>query len=206
MSSPIRRLVLVLGDQLGLDSPSLAGLDPAHDRVLMIEAPGEARWVWSHKARIALFIAAMRHCRDALRERGLVVEYIGLEDSDEPTLVGRLAEQLRRLRPEQLCLLEPGEWRLQQDITAAAGEAGVPLRVLDDPHFVCSRADFARWAARYRKTDKSSLRMEYFYRDMRRRHRVLLDATDSDQPEGGQWNYDADNRKGYPKGDRKSVV
>ena len=200
MSGPIRRLVLVLGDQLGLDSPALAGLDPEHDRVVMIEAPGEARWVWSHKARIALFIAAMRHCRDALRERGLVVEYIGLEDSDEPTLVGRLAEQLRRLRPEQLCLLEPGEWRLQQDITAAALEAGVPLRVLDDPHFVCSRADFAHWAGKYRKTDKSSLRMEYFYRDMRRRHRVLLDATDSDQPEGGQWNYDADNRKGYPKG------
>jgi len=200
MSHPVRQLVLVLGDQLGLDSPALAELDPSQDRVLMIEAPGEARWVWSHKARIALFIAAMRHCRDALRERGLVVEYIGLEDSDEPTLVGRLAEQLQRLRPEGLSLLEPGEWRLQQDITGAAREAGVPLRLIEDPHFLCSRADFARWAGKYRKTDKSSLRMEYFYRDMRRRHRVLLDATDADQPEGGQWNYDADNRKGYPKG------
>ena len=99
MSHPVRQLVLVLGDQLGLDSPALAGLDPLQDRVLMIEAPGEARWVWSHKARIALFIAAMRHCRDALRERGFVVEYIGLEDSDEPTLVGRLAAQLQRLEP-----------------------------------------------------------------------------------------------------------
>ena len=146
MSHPVRQLVLVLGDQLGLDNPALAGLDPSQDRVLMIEAPGEARWVWSHKARIALFIAAMRHCRDALRGRGLVVEYIGLEDSDEPTLVGRLAAQLQRLQPEGLSLLEPGEWRLQQDITDAAREAGVPLRLIEDPHFLTSRADFARWA------------------------------------------------------------
>jgi len=59
--SGLRHLVLVLGDQLSHDSPALDGIDPAGDRVLMIEARGEATHVWSHKARIALFLSAMRH-------------------------------------------------------------------------------------------------------------------------------------------------
>ena len=197
MTGTVRRLVLVLGDQLTLNSPALKGLDPARDRVLMIEAPGEATGVWSHKARIALFISAMRHFRDALREAGYAVEYVSLDDSDEPTLTGRLAQQLQRWQPEVLRLLEPGEWRLQQGIAATATDAGVALQWLDDTHFLCSRADFARWAGPYR----GSLRMEYFYREMRRLHRVLIDheAAKPDQPEGGLWNYDADNRQGYPK-------
>jgi len=197
MSDAVRRLVLVLGDQLTLASPALEGLEKARDCVLMIEAPGEATWVRSHKARIALFLSGMRHFRDALREAGFRVDYVALDDSDEPALVGRLAQRLKHWRPEVLRLLEPGEWRLQQDITVAANNADVVLQLLDDPHFLCSRADFARWADKY----GGSLRMEYFYREMRRRHRVLMDRdpAKSDQPEGGQWNYDAENRKGYPK-------
>ena len=193
----VRNLVLVLGDQLSLDSPALADFDAAVDRVLMIEAPGEASHVWSHKARIALFLSAMRHFRDALRERGLRVDYVGLDDSAEPTLVGRLAEPLRRLKPQTLRLTEPGEWRLAQGISELARTEKLALRVLDDTHFMCSRADFARWAGKY----SGSLRMEFFYREMRRRHGVLIDASSpkTGEPEGGQWNYDADNRKGYPK-------
>ena len=197
MASPpagsVRHLVLVLGDQLTHDSAAFSGFDPAQDAVLMLEAPGEATQVWSHRARIALFIAAMRHFRDELRARGLAVHYVKLGDSALPDLPERLAEQLQRLQPATLRMLEAGEWRLQQDIAAVASAADVPLHSVDDTHFLCSRADFTRWAARYGK----SLRMEFFYREMRRTHRVLLDP--QSEPEGGQWNFDADNRKGYPK-------
>jgi deoxyribodipyrimidine photolyase-related protein len=193
MAATLRHLVLVLGDQLSHDSAAFSGFDAAQDAVLMIEAPGEASQVWSHQARIALFLAAMRHFRDELRARGITVHYIDLGASALPGLPERLAEQLQRLRPAALRLLEPGEWRLQQDIAAVAATAGVPLRTVDDTHFLCSRADFTRWASRYGK----SLRMEFFYREMRRRHQVLLDA--QGEPEGGQWNFDAENRKGYPK-------
>ncbi|MEQ1682361.1 MAG: cryptochrome/photolyase family protein [Burkholderiaceae bacterium] len=188
-----RTLVLVLGDQLSHASAALAGLDPELDAVLMIEAPGEATHVWSHQARIALFLSAMRHFRDELRERGFTVHYIALGDSPCTDLPGRLREQLQGLRPSTLRLTEAGEWRLQQDIAAVANETGVALRVLDDTHFLCSRADFTRWSSKYGR----QLRMEFFYREMRRELRVLLDA--DGQPEGGQWNFDADNRKAYPK-------
>ncbi len=196
-----RRLVLILGDQLDMNSTCLFGagssFDAQLDMVLMIEAPGEATKVWGHKARIALFLSAMRHFRDALVERGVRVQYVNLEDSAEPTLVGRLTEQLRALKPAALHLTEPGAWQLQQDITAAAASTQVSLRIVDDSHFMVSRADFARWASKY----GASLRMEFFYREMRRKHAVLLDPTASKagEPEGGQWNFDAENRKGYPK-------
>ena len=189
----VRHLVLALGDQLSHDSSAFSGFDSTQDAVLMLEAPGEATHVWSHRARIALFLSAMRHFRDELRERGVTVHYIALDGSALPGLPERLAEQLQRLRPTALRMLEAGEWRLQQDIAAVASAAGVPLHAVDDTHFLCSRADFTRWAARYGK----SLRMEFFYREMRRTHRVLLDP--QGEPEGGQWNFDTDNRKGYPK-------
>jgi deoxyribodipyrimidine photolyase-related protein len=192
-TTPLRHLVLVLGDQLSLDSPALEGVDPACDLVLMIEARGEGALVWSHKARIALFLSAMRHFAEALRERGLPLAYLALDADAEPSLAARLAAQLPTLRPQALRVLEAGEWRLQQQITEVAAAAGVPLQWLADPHFLCSRADFMRWAAGY----KGGLRMEFFYREQRRRQRVLLDADGG--PEGGRWNFDADNRQGYPK-------
>lgn len=186
-------LVLVLGDQLCASSPALAQVDPATDAVLMIEAPGEASHVWSHKARIALFVSAMRHFRDELRSRGITVHYVALGDSAAPGLPLRLAEALRLLTPTTLRMVEAGEWRLQQAIRQVAADEGITLRVLDDTHFICSRADFTRWSQRYGR----QLRMEYFYREMRRREKVLL--TPQGEPEGGQWNFDADNRKPYPK-------
>ena len=97
-----RTLALVLGDQLSHTSPALRGLVPDRDAVLMVEAPGEATHVWSHKARIVLFLSAMRHFRDELRERGLTVHYIALDDSACVDLPGRLRDQLQALRPQTL--------------------------------------------------------------------------------------------------------
>ena len=66
--------------------------------------------------------------------------------------------------------------------------------VLPDDRFLCSRAEFAAWAE-----GRKRLVMEDFYRVMRRRTGLLMDG---DQPAGGQWNFDADNRKGPVKGMR----
>ena len=110
-----RTLVLVLGDQLSHDSAAFDGFDPSQDAVLMIEAAGEATHVWSHKARIAVFLSAMRHFRDELRARGFTVHYIGLlDEASTPALIDRLAGALTRLAPRRLRLAEPGEWRLSE--------------------------------------------------------------------------------------------
>ena len=79
----MRNLILVLGDQLTLSSPALEDFDPAQDRVLMIEAPGESTGVWSHQARITVFLSAMRHFREPVLAQGWPLDYIGLADEPE---------------------------------------------------------------------------------------------------------------------------
>jgi deoxyribodipyrimidine photolyase-related protein len=187
--SDIRHLVLVLGDQLDHASAAFEGFDPARDRVLMIEAAGESTHVWSHKARSALFLSAMRHFADALRGRGWTVDYRVLGDGDSEDLVDILAARLRRHVPRKLVLVEPGEWRLEQAIRALCERERVVLDQRDDLHFMISRAGFADWAKKYRQ-----LRMEFFYRMMRERRGVLMDGG---EPAGGRWNFDADNRSGF---------
>jgi len=186
-------LRLVLGDQLSRTNPALDGLDPARDRIAMIEAPGEAAHVRSHKARIALFLAAMRHFAQALRDEGLPLEYWPLERDGPDALADRLERLIGALRPRAVVVCEPGEWRLLRALEAVCARCGVPLEVRPDTHFLCSRDEFASWAGASR-----TLRMEYFYRTMRRRHGVLMQP--DGEPEGGRWNFDADNRGGFARG------
>jgi deoxyribodipyrimidine photolyase-related protein len=185
----VRALVLVLGDQLSMQSPALDGFDPRRDRVLMIEAPGEGAHVWSHKARIALFLSAMRHFAAELGRAGLGVDYVGLDDADEPSLGGRLRYALGRHEPDRLVVCEPGEWRVLAALQDAASDAGVPLEIRPDAHFLCSTEEFKAWAR-----DRKTLLLEHFYRHMRRKTGILMDGN---EPSGGAWNFDKENRAGF---------
>lgn len=187
----MRHLILVLGDQLSPASPALENFDPAQDGVLMIEAPGEATAVWSHKARITLFLAAMRHFANGVAARGWPLDYVQIDDPQNADFGDRLRMALRRHRPQSLRLVEPGEWRMLQQIERVARDEAVVLQLLDDTHFLCSRSEFATWAR-----GKKELRMEFFYRLMRKKYGVMMEGA---EPAGGQWNFDAENRSAYPK-------
>lgn len=188
--SALRHLVIVLGDQLDDDSAAFEGFDARRDAIWMAEAPAEADHVWSHKARIALFLAAMRHFRDRQRRQKRTVHYRTLDDPrNRGTLEAELAAAIEGLSPQRLVMVEPGEWRIQQVIEETARRCKVELEVRPDGHFLCSREQFARHAEERRR-----LRMEFFYREMRRQHDVLMDGN---QPVGGQWNYDSSNRRSF---------
>lgn len=180
----VRHLAIVLGDQLDERSAAFDGFDRNRDAVWMAEVTSEAEHVWSHKARIALFLSAMRHFRDSLRARGIRVEYRELARS---SLGAELANALRSLRPERAIVVEPGERRVLEELLRAAPD----LEVRPDRHFLASREEFEAHAA-----GRSQLRMEFFYREMRRKHRVLMDG---DRPAGGSWNFDAENREPFPE-------
>lgn len=188
----IRHLILILGDQLNAASAAFDDFDPQQDAVWMAEATEESTHVWTHKARIALFLAAMRHFRETLRARGWTVHYRSLEaGGDHQTLALALGSTLRQLKPRRLIMVEAGEWRVAHSLELAAKSADRPLEVRADRHFLSSRADFVRHAA-----GRKQLRMEFFYREMRRKHDVLMDG---DQPAGGAWNFDAENRNSFGK-------
>ncbi|HSI43819.1 MAG TPA: cryptochrome/photolyase family protein [Methylotenera sp.] len=197
MTAKCRNLVLILGDQLNLDNPALEGFDTTQDHILMVEASAEATHVWSHKARIALFFSAMRHHAEALSSQGYAVTYLKLGQHHFTSLKAAWLHYLCELKPKKIMVCEPGEYRLEQDLLALAEETDTFLAILDDGHFMCSRADFKRWAG----TTKT-LRMEFFYREMRRKYNVLMQGS---QPVGGDWNYDAENRKAFGKTGPKSL-
>lgn len=188
----MRTLCVVLGDQLNADAAIYDGFDPALDAVWMAEVREEATHVWSHPARIALFLAAMRAYAQARLDAGCRVVYRRFDAPDAlPDLGTALATDLATLRPQRVVWVWPGDWRVAQQLIEVVEHAGVPYSVLPDRHFYATPDDFATWAAGRRE-----LRLEYWYRFLRQRHAVLMDGG---QPAGGRWNYDADNRAGFDR-------
>ncbi len=184
-----KKLVLILGDQLDLESAALIDFDAAKDQIFMVESTHEAQYVWSHRAKIALFLSAMRHFAQSLEGLGYPLTYVR---NSSLSIVGALKEKILQDKITHLVCIEPGEWRLKQEIEALADELRIQLDMREDKHFFCTQKEFKVWAA-----DKKELRLEYFYRLMRKKHNILIDADGN--PEGGQWNFDQDNRKPYPK-------
>lgn len=195
----LRSLVIVLGDQLNLDASAFDDFDATRDAVWMAEVMEESTHVWSSKQRSALFLSAMRHFAAALTAAGRALHYTRLRtageimtDSDS-SLAGVLRSTLERLRPQRLLLTAPGDWRVLQALKRVADEARIPLEIREDRYFYTSVREFSAYAKKVKQ-----LRLEYFYRDLRRRHRILMDG---DSPLGGRWNFDADNREAFgPQG------
>ena len=184
---------MLLGDQLSDGISSLDGLDLAGDLVLMAEVRDECSYVRHHKKKIVLVLSAMRHFADRLRDRGVRVRYVTLDDPENThSLRGEMLRAASCFRPERIVVTEPGEWRLLEDMSGWQEASGIPTEIADDTRFLCSHRQFRHWAE-----GRRDLRMEFFYREMRRAHAVLMDE---DAPAGGRWNFDAENRKRMPEG------
>jgi deoxyribodipyrimidine photolyase-related protein len=184
----MKTLRLVLGDQLGRDLPSLAMLDPATDLVVMAEVMDEVTYVKHHQRKIAFLFAAMRHFAAELRAAGIAVTYYQLDDPAGPkSLLDAVKLAAAACRPDRVVVTAPGEYRLLADMQGWQQALAIPVEILPDSRFLCSLDEFAAWAS-----GRKSLRMEFFYRELRRRHDVLMDG---DAPVGGKWNYDSENRQ-----------
>ena len=185
---PQDRIVLVLGDQLSPGLSSLKQADPDRDIILMAEVAEEAGYVPHHKKKIAFLFAAMRHFAAELAESGWQLRYVRLDDPDNTgSLSGELARMTAETGRQSVLMTEPGEYRLKTALEQWADASGVALTMLEDDRFIASHAMFQDWA-----DGRKQLRMEYFYREMRRKTGLLMAG---DQPEGGRWNFDAENRK-----------
>ncbi len=185
-------LRVILGDQLSRGIPALRDA-AAGDVVLMAEVMGECTYVPHHPQKIVLVLSAMRHFAAALTARGVNVRYIRLDDpANTQSLTGEVLRAVSELKPARIVITAPGEYRVEQDIKAWEDAARIPVEILEDDRFLASRAFFDAWAR-----GKTQLRMEFFYREMRRAHAILMEG---DTPEGGKWNYDSENRKRLPKG------
>jgi deoxyribodipyrimidine photolyase-related protein len=182
------RLLFIPGDQLSPGIATLRSSDPENSVVLMAEVTQEATYVPHHKKKIAFLFSAMRHFAAELESAGWTVDYVKLnQEENSGSITGEIERAVARHAPGRVVVTEPGEWRLLKSLNDLGGQLDIPLEVLPDDRFLCSRAEFANWAE-----GRKSLRMENFYREMRRKTELLMDGK---APEGGRWNFDSENRK-----------
>jgi len=182
-------LTIIIGDQLSFDLASLKAIERGKDHVLMAELPDEAQYVPHHLKKIVLIFSAMRHFARNLRDSGHCVHYHCFDPAGAiRSFSDAVSAHCKRHEIDEILLTRPGEWRVFDEFNTLEKSLGIPVRMLEDDRFVSTPEDFAEWAG-----NRKRLRMEFFYRLMRKRTGLLMD--DHGEPEGGQWNFDADNRK-----------
>ena len=186
------RLRLILGDQLNEKHSWFSETDDG-TLYCLFETHSEATYCEHHIQKITGFFLAMRAFAERLRELGHRVHYRTLEETkaDElETITDCVQKLLDETGAEQFEYQLPDEWRLDQELEEFSEKVGGVSA--DTEHFMSERGYLAELFE-----GKKTYLMETFYRDMRQRHNVLMDA--NGEPVTGQWNYDQDNRGTLPK-------
>ena len=184
-----RPLLVVFGNQLfpleHLDDVDIAG-------VFMAEDMGLCTYERHHQQKIVLFLAAMRHYADSLLERGFDVQYRELDPADARPYEDKLEDTLAEFSYDGIVHFEIEDKPMEQRLVSFAENHGLSRTELRSPMFLCDRARFREYVG-----TKTTLRMADFYKRERQRLGILVDV--DGEPDGGQWSFDADNRKKLPK-------
>jgi deoxyribodipyrimidine photolyase-related protein len=187
----VRITVWILGDQLLSAHPALdyakTHTHTENIRVLMIESREQAARLPYQRKKLVLLFSAMRHYAARLREAGIQVDY------QQSTTVGAgLRAHLSGFQPDLLVTMLAPTYagrRFQRDL-----EHHFQIKIALLPNTMFLVESFNPYP---NPQPGKRYVMENFYREMRRHHRILLD--DADQPIGGAWNFDKENRKPLPR-------
>ena len=184
-------LRLVLGDQLN-PQHSWFGEVRADMVYALMEVRSETDYVRHHAQKVLGIFAAMRDFAQQLKASGHRVRYVAIDDpSNRQSLTANLDALVAHYGATAMEYQAPDEWRLDQALRVWGQVSAVPVRMVDSEHFLTVREEAAQQFA-----GKKQWLMESFYRQQRKKHHVLM--TGRGQPEGGQWNFDANNRKPWP--------
>jgi len=175
-------LRLVLGDQLHPGHSWFSQVDEQVVYVLM-EVRQETDYVLHHAQKILAIFAAMRDFARYLRAGGHRVRYVALDDpGNRQSIPGNLAALAAHYAAQRIEWQQPDEWRLDAQLQAWGAAQPQDWAVMDSEHFLTQRGELAALMGQ-----RKQWLMEHFYRHMRRRYKLLLDADGA--PEGGQWNF-----------------
>jgi deoxyribodipyrimidine photolyase-related protein len=181
------QLRLILGDQLNCQHSWFRQVDP-QVHYAMMEVRQETDYVVHHAQKIIAIFAGMRDLAQRLQAQGHQVHYVALDDPKNQHDIGaNLALLAKQIEASSIAYQAPDEWRLDAHLAQFSQRSDLPVTMVDSEHFFTQRED----AKAIFKTRKQWL-MEHFYRTLRKSNGILMDG---DQPVGGQWNYDAENRK-----------
>jgi deoxyribodipyrimidine photolyase-related protein len=176
--------VWVLGDQLQEHQQALASTPhpPANIPVILIESQDWIQRRPYHKQKLVLIWSAMRHYAQQLRQRGHPVTYVETDQFLAPLQSWAEAERLQEIR-----LVEPSDLTMRTLVAQLAPHLPCPLHQVQNTYFLWSSAELIPWFQ-----GRKRWVMEDFYRQGRRRFQILMDG---EQPVGGRWNFDQENRQ-----------
>lgn len=182
-------LRLILADQLSESLTALQGLNNPSDIVMFCEVMEEANYVPHHPKKIAFLFSAMRHFASELEAKGVYVHYVKLDDAKNAgSFTGEVQRAVAQFKPEKIIVTQAGEYRVLEIMRSWQKLLDINVEILPDTRFLTTHDEFTLWAK-----DKKQLRMEYFYREMRKKYSILMEQ--NDKPTGGEWNFDKENRK-----------
>ena len=181
-------LRFIFWDQLSISISSLRDIQPK-DTVLMCELRDEVTRVKHHPKKIALWFSGMRHFAEELINKGINVRYVDFNDTlNTHNLDQEVKRAVHSLSIKKIIVTEPGEYHYKNTMESWGKSLAVDLEIRTDDRFLCSIEEFKKWS-----NTKKVLRMEYFYRNIRKNYNILMEP--DGQPTEGLWNYDKDNRQ-----------
>ncbi|WP_127846567.1 cryptochrome/photolyase family protein [Psychroflexus aestuariivivens] len=183
-----KTLRLILGDQLNYNH---SWLDDKNENLIyfMAETKEETTYVKHHIQKVVGFFISMRQFAEHLKSEGHRIVYYEIDSEDnQQDLIENLNHLIEKYGIEKFEYQMPDEFRLDQKLKAYCNKLEIDYEVCDSEHFYTKRSDVADFYE-----GKKGMTMEYFYRDMRKKHDILINA--GQKPEGGQWNFDKSNRK-----------
>jgi len=181
------KLKLILGDQLNLQHSWFKEVDSSEVFVLM-EMRQETDYAPHHIQKVVAFFGAMRNFSEVLKQAGHQVHYLALDDkANRQQLEANLNFLIEKFNADGFAYMEPDEYRLDQQLKEYVLGLNIPSEVVETEHFMTSRSELTEFFE-----GKKQLILEFFYRRMRKKFDLLMQL---DQPEGGQWNFDKNNRK-----------
>jgi len=184
--------VWILGDQLLRKHPALIAAEKQVNRdqlvILMIESEARTRRLPYQRKKLVLLFSAMRHYAAQLRSAGFQVDY-----RISPSTGIAIEQHLQSYQPEiiyTMAVSEFGGRKFQQHLE---GQFNIAVTILPNTQFLTGRFNpYPSPSAEKRYVQ------ERFYRKMRQHFNLLMET--DDEPIGGRWNFDKDNRRSLPKG------
>ena len=186
----MKTIRLILGDQLNYEHSWFTNVN-ANVTYVMFEMTQETNYVKHHIQKIVGFFLSMQAFSNFLKSKGHNVIYYTLDDpKNTQCLTENLQQLINKEEFENLEYLLPDEYRLDKQLKTFCESLSIQWAVKDTEHFYTTRNELQSF---YK--GKKQIVMEYFYRDMRKKHSILMQ--DSKNPEGGSWNFDKKNRKAW---------
>lgn len=188
----MKKLRLILGDQLNINHSWFSKAD-TNVVFCLFEMRQETDYVKHHIQKVTGFFSAMRHFANVLKAQNHQVVYFKINDPENTqSLTDNISKLILEHSINKFEYQEPDEYRLDQQLKDFCNDLNMESMVFSTEHFYTERGDLETFFK-----GKKQFLMEHFYRNMRKKHQVLMIDK---QPEGGKWNYDASNRKKW-KGD-----